>query len=91
MSDKTISLPEEHYTLATEAAERHGFQNVSEYVSKLIEIDVLVRDGMRDRHEPLLRETLEKDNRTSEFTQADWDELRERAKRVAATGKRATA
>ena len=42
-----------------------------------------------ERHEPLLRETLDENAPATEFTQADWDELRERAKRAAATAKQA--
>ena len=85
MAERTITLNEADFAAADRLVARGEFGSVGEYVSELIRLDQLDRDGTLKRHEALVVETLERNEPCKEFTQADWDELRERAKRGAAT------
>lgn len=74
MDDIRISLSDTQQAFVTEQVEAGHYADAAEYVSALIEAEAKAQ--AQAKLEALLLEGLE--GESSEWTEADWDELRQR-------------
>ena len=82
--DRSVELSEEAFAAAQRIVTENGFSSIAEYLDQLIFFDEMDRSGVSAEHAKKLIETLEKNEPATPFTRADFDALRERARRVAA-------